>query len=74
MVDFLLAASQNLSDRSSPIPIPGLVDGCKDLLTSFSFFPISQGMLPCQPIKVESRKPGIFPVPVSVMLPSRNGL
>ena len=43
-----------VSEANGPIftKISGLVDGCKGLFTSLSFF-IFQGTLPWQPIKVE---------------------
>jgi len=51
MVDILDPVAQNVMDRSSP-KISGLVDGCKGLYTTLSFFDFSRDVAR-QPIKVE---------------------
>jgi len=72
MTDILTPVSQ--SNVNGPIftKISGLVDGCKDLFTSLSFFDFSRNVAMATN---QSRKIGVFPGPIYfVALPFGNGL
>jgi len=65
MVDFLASIAQTLM-AAIFTKISGLVDGCKGLLASLSFFDFSTS---------QSRKIGVFPGPITfIAMPFGNGM